>query len=283
MKLLHIIYIALGVILFASIADAAWNQTTGLSYLYYCYASYCKESHIKDWSCKYCKNNVTKDFQIKFEASNGTDAIFSYGGYDPTTDRIIIVFRGTEPDSLKDWLDDLDNMELVPWKGNSSLEVGDGWNKGYDSVRNQILSGAQLLNQTYPGKQLCITGHSLGAALAGVCAVDLIEEGYSNLLVYTYGEPRIGNLNFANYMQTILPNYYRVINDRDIVPKLPYQWMGFHHQTQEIWETPEGAKNFKQCSQTNGEDPTCSDSVDSESIFDHIHYYGVLLDCLNIF
>jgi hypothetical protein len=36
---------------------------------------------------------------------------------------------------------------------------------------------------------------------------------------------------------------------------------------------------FKVCSSTNGEDPTCSDSVISDSVYDHLHYYGIAEGC----
>jgi len=69
----------------------------------------------------------------------------------------------------------------------------------------------------------CAMPVRVGAALAGTCAIDLVENGYRNVYVYDYGEPRIGNQAMANYLQQMIPSYYRVVNGKDIVPNLPYE------------------------------------------------------------
>jgi len=257
----------------------SWSQTTGLMYLYYSYAAYCPAAQLSAWNCKWCQQNVTQGFKPSFQVLNNSDDVFAYGGYDPSTQTILIAFRGTQSNNLRSWIDDLENMELVPWKGNFSLMVGDGWYRSYFSVSQQIYPQIAALVKKFPKAPIVITGHSLGAALAGVCATDLSELGYQGIFVYDYGEPRIGNQNFSNYIRQFVNPYYRTVNGKDIVPKLPYEWMGYYHQPQEVWENPAESMTFKVCSPTDGEDPTCSDSVDSDSIYDHLHYYGLYESC----
>jgi len=54
---------------------------------------------------------------------------------------------------------------------------------------------------------------------------------------------------------------------------------GFRHQPTEVWENPAESMNFKVCNATNGEDPKCSDSVIRDSVYDHLHYYGIAEGC----
>jgi len=45
-----------------------------------------------------------------------------------------------------------------------------------------------------------ITGHSLGGALASICAMDLIVSGQipaERLMIYTLGQPRVGDPAWA--------------------------------------------------------------------------------------
>ena len=102
-----------------------------------------------------------------------------------------------------------------------------------------------------------ITGHSLGGALASLMAPDLtgkvdVSRGFkakadaslwgrfSELVasakeelmdemptlgrveMYTFGAPRVGNSAFAQYFDAAFgPNAFRIVNDRDVVPRLP--------------------------------------------------------------
>jgi hypothetical protein len=64
---------------------------------------------------------------------------------------------------------------------------------------------------------------------------------------------------------------------RDPVPHLPFEsTLGdeFRHVPQEVWETSNSPLQFQQCSATNGEDPTCSDSIRVFNILNHAEYMG---------
>jgi hypothetical protein len=43
------------------------------------------------------------------------------------------------------------------------------------------------------------------------------------VLMYNYGSPKVGNGNFANFYDKMVPASYRVVVDGDIVPALPPQ------------------------------------------------------------
>jgi predicted lipase len=71
---------------------------------------------------------------------------------------------------------------------------------------------------------IVVTGHSLGGALAAICALDLVLSDITtgeNLELITFGEPRVGNAEYAAAMDKYVPQSYRVVNKRDLVPHLP--------------------------------------------------------------
>ena len=72
-------------------------------------------------------------------------------------------------------------------------------------------------------KQLWITGHSLGGAMATLCASRLEEK---NPKLYTYGSPRVGGKEFCQGMDV---PHWRFVNNNDVVTKVPFWFMGYHH------------------------------------------------------
>ena len=60
------------------------------------------------------------------------------------------------------------------------------------------------LLQKHPNSKLYVIGHSMGAAMATVCVLDLkfrYNLTQENTFLYTFGSPRIGNDVFATFLQ----------------------------------------------------------------------------------
>jgi triacylglycerol lipase len=71
-------------------------------------------------------------------------------------------------------------------------------------------------------KPLYITGHSLGAALATLAAVDIAAHYRPRTMeVYTFGGPRVGDPYFAFAHNGLVPVHQRIFNDNDLVVHLP--------------------------------------------------------------
>jgi hypothetical protein len=92
--------------------------------------------------------------------------------------------------------------------------------------------------------------------------------------MYTYGCPRVGNPAFYDSYNAFDIEHYRVVHNKDIVPHLPLEVMGFHHTNQEIWYSTEDSSTFIECDDS-GEDGNCSNSLTfAMSSSDHCEYVG---------
>lgn len=133
-----------------------------------------------------------------------------------------------------------------------------------------------------PNALLFVTGHSLGAALAVLCATELGASKHSLGKkvegVYTFGQPRVGNQAFHDFYGTGTRVSWRVTHNRDIVPHLPLEAMGFKHTSTEVFYN-ENFSTLRICD-GSGEDKTCSDQFDVPSISDHTYYMNMsITDC----
>ncbi|VDM63280.1 unnamed protein product [Angiostrongylus costaricensis] len=164
-----------------------------------------------------------------------------------------------------------------------------------------------LRDHKYADYRVTFTGHSLGGALAALAAARTAKQGYragGKLSIYTFGEPRVGDADFASNFDNMITNSYRVVFRRDIVPHLPpcakdKTWFGdedvsrpcdfnattqpYHHGT-EIWypDSMEPGSLYVECvGEPKGEDFTCSDKMKffydqmNSYIWDHRHYFTV--------
>lgn len=148
-----------------------------------------------------------------------------------TTKFIVVAFRGTT--SRQDVRTDLQTkliVERVEVEGRSAdVTVHYGFYLAYTKVEDQI---RQLLLQAQdpPDKPIFLTGHSLGGALALVASAALAADpklGDRIAAVYTFGAPRVGKADFADFVKA---PHYRIVNQGDIVPLLPPNWiLGYRH------------------------------------------------------
>ena len=72
-------------------------------------------------------------------------------------------------------------------------------------------------------QQIWITGHSLGGAMATLCASRLEER---NPILYTYGSPRVGGREWRDGCDV---EHHRFRNNNDVVPVVPLWLMGYRH------------------------------------------------------
>lgn len=185
-----------------------------------------------------------------------------------------MAFRGTIETSYENWATDLKYSELSPYGSNSGVSIHGGFYNTYNTVDGQVLEQVAALYQQHPGAALWVSGHSLGAALATLSAMSLYDQGYqSNVVMYNFGSPRVGNTGFYTLFASRFGDAWRVTHWRDLVPHVPLKSMGFNHVSNEVWYNDEFT-SYQVCD-GSGEDPNCSDSLDVDtSIWDHTHYFN---------
>jgi hypothetical protein len=76
--------------------------------------------------------------------------------------------------------------------------------------------------------RVTIAGHSLGAGIATLLALDMGANSTLPVVLYTLASPRVGDLTFSHLFNHVVPNAYRIANRLDIVPKVPPPLLYFH-------------------------------------------------------
>ncbi|KAI8911423.1 Alpha/Beta hydrolase protein [Entophlyctis helioformis] len=190
---------------------------------------------------------------------------------------IVVIFRGSL--TADDWLG---NANFVLDSPKSCVKFHKGFSVDYERTRSAIqpaIAKAAAENPTY---RIAIVGHSSGGALATLAAVDLANlfgtKLASRTTVYTYGQPRTGNKDFANWYSTIpFAGTYRLTQQQDPVVHLPPSWIGsYRHIKQEFHINLRGqAVTCTNESGNAGESTDCSNINKFDVDLDkHRQYFG---------
>lgn len=159
--------------------------------------------------------------EVRFYDRDGAQAyIFA------NRDDAVVTCRGTEP---HDWNDVRADLNLSVVVGETVGWVHRGFKQEVDDLWPR-LEQALASNR----RALWFTGHSLGGAMAAICAgrCTLSSIRSNPCALFTFGSPRIGNWRYVNYVQM---EAYRWVNNNDIITRLPPAWLGFRHKGQEIY------------------------------------------------
>ncbi len=108
---------------------------------------------------------------------------------------------------------------------NEEMPVHGGAAKYLDATNDEGKTLWQSVDQArkaylskHPHGKVYITGHSLGGSIAllGVSRVIAEHDEKSLAPLYTFGQPRVGNQEFADYIDEKLPDkYFRIVNNGD--------------------------------------------------------------------
>ncbi|GMR62829.1 hypothetical protein PMAYCL1PPCAC_33024, partial [Pristionchus mayeri] len=209
-----------------------------------------------------------------------TDTCSGFTMVDETRKRIGLVFRGTSTgDQLKD--------EIMTTLFENKTDFRDGgmtspyFADAFDDLWFNSGLGADFLYlaNKYPGYTLLITGHSLGGTFASLATVHILVNKLfpaDQTIYYSLGEPRTGNKEFADLLDS-LTVAYRIVHNKDVIPHVPFvHVMEYQHHKYEIYyanDMSEGQPN-KLCKQQ--EDPTCSKKNVGDLVFnpDHLMYFN---------
>ncbi len=151
---------------------------------------------------------------------------------------VFLIFRGTEPAAWNQWATDAQTFRTPFGDG----EVHTGFLSAVDLIWPEIMSHLQEADPDRK-KRLFVGGHSLGAGMSQVACAKLAspENDRSPEAVYNFGCPRaLDSVGARNYNDQLGSRTYRVVNNNDIVCRVPLKVMGFSHVGQLKYLTSDG-------------------------------------------
>ncbi|OQE14219.1 hypothetical protein PENSTE_c037G01490 [Penicillium steckii] len=188
--------------------------------------------------------------------------------HDPGVKRIIVAFRGTY--SITNTIIDLSAypQSYIPYPGNTTESTNNkddnppraqkcenctvhaGFMSSWINTRETILPHIKDALEKYPDYEVTLVGHSLGGAIAALAGLEMQIMGM-NPIVTTFGEPMVGNVGFAKFLdlQFDLEEYERSDLDHDLekqrfrrvthiddpIPLLPLREWGYAPHAGEIF------------------------------------------------
>lgn len=157
----------------------------------------------------------------------------------------IVAFRGT-----RGLVEEINNANVGLVRFRRAGRVHRGFSRLYERCLACPVSGpkrplAEYVRKEAANRPVAVTGHSLGAALATLCAADLaLRHRFADLRVVTFASPRVGSAEFARAFDKRVPRCWRIVNEPDAVPALPFAGMGYHHAGRPVRVDSSGHSRF---------------------------------------
>ena len=237
----------------------------------------------------YCGKDKYKTMQLAGPASGFVyqDTLYDvktdlqgFIGYLSSKKTIYVSLRGSS--SALNWLDDIEikQVDYTSWPS-CGCKVHYGFYRSAEGVTNKTLDTVNLLKRRFPTYSVIMTGHSYGASTVQLLGMELEKKGIS-VEIYNYGQPRVGDIKYAGFVNTVINDYWRFTHNKDMVPHVPPTTVfGYLHSCREVFEDETGVLHL--CSEANCEDPKCAEqySLAETNTDDHSYYLGHRVDCEN--
>ncbi|KAH8978644.1 alpha/beta-hydrolase [Lactarius hatsudake] len=256
-------------------------------YVQFARAAYCPSNKIDGWQCGDACNAVP-DFTPTLRGGDGHATQYFYVGFWPAQSAVVVAHQGTDPSKLVPVLTD---ARVLPIKPDpvlfpnipSDVKVHAGFVKQHKKTAPQILTEVKRLMAEKSSTHVILIGHSLGGALAELDTLfmKLNLPAGTTVRGVTFGTPRVGNPAWATYFDSQIADFTRMNNNRDMVPIIPGQGLGFRHPSGEIYIQEDGSVIACHGSD-DSVDPQCSNLA-----VPHLHhgstpdhngpYHGILI------
>ena len=131
---------------------------------------------------------------------------------------VFLAFRTTEPRS-NDWLGSVNAAPKANPYGKGRVHAG--FLSAFQALlRSGEIGQARSLIRS--ARQVWITGHGVGGALASIASAWLAREGTSTTGLYTFGAPRVGDVGYRDYVnQRLTYRYWRFLYGSDLAGDAP--------------------------------------------------------------
>uniref|UniRef100_A0A914VZ96 Fungal lipase-like domain-containing protein n=1 Tax=Plectus sambesii TaxID=2011161 RepID=A0A914VZ96_9BILA len=275
----------------ATTAEYDFDESLAIQAFYLAAASYSDEPQL-------CLKNKFTDMRL-IEVFRGRcdlleDSCWAFLAVSESMNTIALSFRGTR--SKAQLIAELmETMSFTKVKFPPGGSVERYFHSAFEDLWVNISVKLQELQATKPDYKLLVTGHSLGAALASLASsAAVFNSSYwssNTATLITFGQPRVGNFEFAQAHDLLLPRSWRVVHRYDCVAHLPYCYerlwsrscssvfdhSPYHHGT-EIWyrTVMDGSDPPVTCKGLPiDEDNNCSNGEYLHfTPHDHFYYYG---------
>ena len=198
---------------------------------------------------------------------------------------VVVSFRGSKTSS--NWFRDL-NYFQVPYPEINGGYVHKGFYNAWNvTLKPYLMPNIEDLMLKYKGKSILVTGHSMGAAVAQIAALDIYKYAESihnngKVGLYTFGSPRWANSIMADYFKQSVAYHWRLVNRHDPIALHPYTFEGlkssYAHTATQVWYKSDDPLNYTVCD-GSGEDPNCSFRDNPTAYNDHLSYLNIHESC----
>ncbi|KAG9301139.1 hypothetical protein G9A89_012522 [Geosiphon pyriformis] len=176
-----------------------------------------------------------KAYCLSKNLGHSENPVYAYSFRGKKKNQVIAYFRGKERE--------FDQWRYIIHHQKPYLEVPGAMIKSefmdaFKIAKKKILKRIRRLLDSRPRSSLHLTGHGVGGVYAVLTGLILqLERRRLKIEIYTYGQPRIGNLEFARHVESEIPKLYRITNTYDYVPQVPLKTAGYMHHETEYWIT----------------------------------------------
>lgn len=178
---------------------------------------------------------------------------------------VVLIFRGTA--SIYNATVDI-NIGSTPFMGLKGTKVHQGF---YDIA---IHSKDIFREPLQKNKPMFIIGHSLGGAVSVLLGGVSQHSGYDNVVVYSFGSPAVGNIEFVKSIKGL--KHYRYVHKQDVVVKLDKQFAKTLHTSMQKLNNMVSSSNNKDMKNIIYSLNTLIQSID----YDYVHdeYKTIMID-----